>query len=103
MCYLGIDATEIAHKAKPGSKDEPFAREATARARLIAPDGSTVRLRAGGAEGVDPDKYGRELRYVEAIPELVAANESKMRPCGTDASAALDNSPGYTTIRGDYI
>ena len=88
--YLGIDATEIAHKTKPGSKDEPFAREATARAREIAPDGSVVRLRAGGAEGVDIDKYGRELRYVEAIPELVAAIPGLRRIWpGTDVGTAL--------------
>ena len=88
---LGIDSTEIAHKSKPGSRDEYLAREAIARARDIAPDGTLVRLRAGGPEGVDMDtKYGRELRYVEAIPALVAAIPGLRHVWpGTDMGAAL--------------
>ena len=88
--YLGIDSTEIAHAAKPGSKDEYAAREATARAKEIAPDGTVVRLRAGGPDGVDVDKYGRELRYVEKIPDLVAAIPGLRRIWpGTDVGGTL--------------
>ena len=70
--YLGGDSTEIAHAFKPGSKDEPMSREATARARELAPEGSTVRLTAGGEGGFETDKYGRTLARVERIPSLVA-------------------------------
>jgi endonuclease YncB( thermonuclease family) len=70
--YLGGDATEIAHAAKPGSRDEPYSREATARAIEINPPGSAVRLVAGGPGEFETDKYGRTVAYVEAIPRAVA-------------------------------
>jgi hypothetical protein len=88
--FLGGDTTEIAHAAEPGSKDEPFSRQAEARLRELLPPGSAVRLVAGGPADqfdeakagrglvrdgfeIDQPKYGRTLAYVEAIPRAVAA------------------------------
>ncbi len=88
--YLGIDAPEIAHGSKKGSRDEYMGREAAALAKALAPDGTAIRIRAGGPDGVDVDKYGRELRYVEAIPALVAAIPGLRRVWpGTDVGERL--------------
>jgi len=72
--YKGIDATEIAHTAKAGSVDEPFARAAAERVKELAPDGSYVRIKKDTKNpDQDKDAYGRELRYVERLrgPQVV--------------------------------
>jgi endonuclease YncB( thermonuclease family) len=104
--YLGGDATEIAHASKPGSTDQPMSREAAAAAMKLNPDGSAVRLTAGGEDEFEYDKYGRTLARVEKIPSLVAKIPGlrKVWP-GEDSMESLHEQglvqPRYEELKGE--
>lgn len=110
---LGGDTTEIPHGGR-GSV-QPLAAEATARAKQLAPDGTAVRIVAGGPEDrLDPnpkkragdfeaDKRGRTLAYVESIPALVAKIPGLRRVWpGTDVMGTLIDE-GLAQPRYDYL
>jgi endonuclease YncB( thermonuclease family) len=85
----GYDTFETGKRK--GAVDEPFAREGEARLMSLVKPGQTVRVRSGTPEGAFmTDKYGRQLAYVETVPQAIAALPGVRRVWpGTDVASKL--------------
>lgn len=85
----GYDTFETGKRK--GEVDEPFAREGEARLMSLVKPGQTVRVRSGTPEGAFmTDKYGRQLAYVETVPQAIAALPGVRRVWpGTDVASKL--------------